>query len=206
MQSKPLIISLEGCIGVGKSTLGPLMKDAFTVSHPSIFYPEVFDVPLLNLYLSNMSTYADCFQLNSIIRRLDLLDICIANKDEGIHSIIDRSIYGDLCFVSMLSDQNLVSSRVASTIDDLVSSYRNEINFIIHLKTSASNCMSRLHTRGHSSELSAYTLQYFDNLIKAHDNILSSIKGSTVITVDASDSPSTICSNLVPFFFSYIKI
>ena len=112
-----MIISIEGNIGSGKSTILTMLRDLLKDNENIIFVDEPVSEwanvkdnnrNILELFYQDKKTYSFCFQILAYITRLrKLLDL----KDRESKIIIcERSIYTDkYVFAKMLYQQNHIN-------------------------------------------------------------------------------------------------
>lgn len=111
INSYPIIITIEGNIGSGKSTLVNHLSDAFNDSDSVYFLQEPVDEwnkitddtgkTMIEKYYENQEKYAFSFQMMAYISRLTLLRNALKNNPKII--ITERSIFTDKnVFASML--------------------------------------------------------------------------------------------------------
>lgn len=111
INSSPIIITIEGNIGSGKSTLVNHLSDAFNDSDSVYFLQEPVDEwnkitddtgkTMIEKYYENQEKYAFSFQMMAYISRLTLLRNALKNNPKII--ITERSIFTDKnVFASML--------------------------------------------------------------------------------------------------------
>jgi deoxyadenosine/deoxycytidine kinase len=114
------IISLDGNIGSGKSTLYAQLKTIFKDNPRVFFLPEPVDtwntitdengVTILENYYNDQKKFAFSFQMMAYISRLSLLRKALKNNDYNI-IFTERSIYTDKnVFAMMLKDDEKIST------------------------------------------------------------------------------------------------
>jgi len=181
-----LTFSIEGNIGVGKTTLlRQLQRDLETIPFnwirrgKSIFYGEVVDEHLINLFYSDPKKYAFTFQWDILKSRIDQYDHMLANKyRKGIDSTFsDRSLFGDLMFTLLQVKHGNITTEEASIYLDKMGMDENEICFnrlpfkafdrIVILYAAPHTCKLRIDERGRKFE-KEITMAYLDKL----DNML----------------------------------
>lgn len=129
-KKKPIIISIEGNIGSGKSTILNHLKDYYKnktsigsicfLDEPVELWNTIKDsngVTILEKYYSNIDKYAFSFQMMAYISRLSIFRKAIKQDYDII--ITERSIYTDCnIFAQMLYDNKKIE----------------EVNFVIYKK------------------------------------------------------------------------
>lgn len=179
------IISIEGAIGIGKTTLGKsIVKFLNTVQVVAKFYTEPFNQKMLELFLSDMKKYAYSFQLYMLTRRqLDYND-AYHDRNNTI-SVLDRSLTGDYVFMSLQKKYGNVSDV---EFDTYVEEYNKFVKYkpdvVIYLNVDPDIMRQRIATRNRPGE-TTYDLQYLVELQNQYNVILPShISSEKIITVD----------------------
>jgi deoxyguanosine kinase len=119
-EAEMTLISIEGNIGAGKSTLIELLKTKFPsvvfVDEPVDVWGTVKDsrgVTILEKYYENQTRYAFAFQMMAFITRVSRLRTALESNP---HSIIvtERSVFTDReIFAKMLHDAGKIEVRKA---------------------------------------------------------------------------------------------
>lgn len=170
------IILVEGIIGAGKSTLGRELSTMLNdIGIKARLFEEEINMPLLELFLSDMKRYAFTFQMYMLQNRQGVYRdaITYAEQHNGI-SIVDRSLFGDIAFAMMHHSSgniesvewNVYQSTIESTTLRMPSS-------IIYLDVSPSTAMRRISSRNRGSESSQYDEEYLRSL---HDSYMKSME------------------------------
>ncbi len=102
-----IVISIEGNIGVGKSTLLKRLSELGL----SVLLEPVPDESLMSRYYSNPKLYALEVQLNFLNRRRSLLTDFLEKNVYKNLVFIDRSILGDLAFAKTMHKTNILSDE-----------------------------------------------------------------------------------------------
>ena len=149
-------ISVEGLIGVGKSTF---VKHFCEMTSYSPLYESVSDNPFLNLFYEDQNRWAFTLQMYF------LYDRCKNHMVEG-NILLDRSIYGDICFANILRDQKTMDIQEFESYMShfsLVESFIPKLDVCIHLHISEEEAMGRIAKRNRSFE-SNIPLDYLQRL------------------------------------------
>lgn len=168
LRGKELI--LEGLIGAGKSTMGQsLEKYLNSLGLKAKYFAEFLHKPLLDLYLDNMEKYAFPFQVIIARERLQIYSKARRFSKKGGISIIDRGLLGDLTFARMQKEKGFISPSEYETYLSLLNHKENPEPYLtIFLECSPQTAFERMKKRNHSSEVSGYTLEYFEQLNSAY--------------------------------------
>jgi deoxyadenosine/deoxycytidine kinase len=187
-----MLISIEGNIGSGKSTIINYLKKLknhkiIFVDEPVSEWLEIKDnegVNALDCFYKNKKENAFCFQVLAYITRLKkLMDIIKTSKDMII--ITERSIETDKnVFAKMLYDEEMFNSIQWETYNYWFNTFKDisQVNMILYVKTNPIKCLERIHIRNRVEE-SNIPLEYLENCHKYHENWIKDSK-TNIITLD----------------------
>lgn len=207
---KPFIVTIEGSVGVGKTTLGKSLI-RYINQHAEFenqdYYAEPFNQQMLEQFLSDPKKYAYTFQLYMLNRRQTIYALAqVKNND----CIIDRSLAGDYVFANVQHKKgNITDSEfeVYQQIFDEFAPYKPDV--IIFLKTSTEVAMSRIRSRDRNGEC-VYTPEYIEELTREYEYTLKTQYPNTKIHyVDWSSPqelengylPDEVCKNILTSIF-----
>ena len=189
--SVPNVISVEGNIGSGKSTVMKIIKDRFRndnrvafVAEPVDIWREIKDengVDLLTNFYKNQEKYSFHFQMAAYISRI--ASIREAAKNPLIKLIVvERSIFTDKnVFAKMLYDDGKISKLEYNIylkwFDEFSILINHSIN--IYIKTSPEVAFKRVQKRGRQGE--SIPLEYLVKCHEYHDVWLNSCENTHVI-------------------------
>jgi len=174
------IISIEGNIGSGKSTLIKMLKDLN--NKQIVFLPEPVDewnnivdsngTNILTKYYSDQKRYAFSFQMMAYITRLKQLMECIYDDDTII--ITERCLYTDReIFAKMLYDSGLIEEIEYSIylrwFDFFIKNI--QINKFIYLRVEPSISFERILKRNREGEI--IPIEYLQNCHDYHETWLN---------------------------------
>ena len=165
------VFTLEGIIGVGKTTLGrSLEKYLDEIGISAKFFPEYVNKRLLGQYIGDMKRYAYSFQMIMLCKRIEIYRDAERFAATGGVAIIDRSIIGDKTFARMQKDNGNFTDDEWETY---LSFIRQEIQLTpsasVFLRCTAKTSMDRVKQRGIEAEVNGYTSEYMDQLHAAYD-------------------------------------
>lgn len=172
------IISIEGNIGSGKSTILSFIKDLNY--NDIIFVDEPVDEWInikdndgnnaLELFYKDKEKNSFWFQILAYITRLrNLLNILENNNNKII--ICERSIYTDkYVFAEMLYDFGLISNIEWTTYLYWFDTFQNKtkLNHIIYIDTEPSICYQRIISRSRNEEINKISLDYLQKCHEKH--------------------------------------
>jgi len=170
--SNKRLISIEGCIGVGKTTLGKDIVDMLnTLNIIAKFYPEPFNQNMLRQFIDNPKLYAYAFQMYMLTRRQLDYNEAYRERDTTI-SILDRSLTGDYTFMSLQREFNNVSEEDFKIYsEEYVKFTKYEPDTVIYLNVDLNTMKERIAKRGRDGE-EKYDFDYLEKLGKKYLEIL----------------------------------
>ncbi|UPA12504.1 deoxynucleoside kinase [Borrelia venezuelensis] len=144
------MIVIEGLIGVGKTTLGHVLSKEFNIP----FYSELnneFTLSMLDKFYKDKSRWAFLVQINFLNERFKLIKSIFKTKG----GILDRSIYGDRVFASLLNDSGYISNDEYKIYLDLLDNmleHSQKPVLMIYLDCSVDEAEHRIKNRNRSFE------------------------------------------------------
>jgi deoxyguanosine kinase len=205
-----MLISIEGNIGSGKSTIIKYLK---TLKNDKIvFVDEPVDEwqniksngkNALELFYENQKDNAFWFQILAYITRLrNLLATIEKNPDKLI--VTERSIYTDkFVFAKMLYESGNISDIEFQTYNYWFDTFREKtkLNYILYVNTKPEECIKRINTRNRTEEKDI-KLEYLQACHEKHLEWMQSISDETIIEIDGHVSIDNIQSNVSQFISS----
>ena len=192
--SNKKVITIEGNIGVGKSTFTNIMKQAFD---NSIIVSEPVDMWLntktnsgeniLGLFYKDIPRWAYTFQNLAYVTRMMKIQDAIESDNDII--FLDRSLGTDrYVFEKMLHDDGLITDIEHTMYEiwcDFYKTYVNKTNNwnYIYLRCTPDTAFSRIQKRGREEEKNI-SLEYLTKLHKYHDDWLNKIDNILIIDCD----------------------
>lgn len=201
---KPIIVSIEGNIGVGKSTL---LTDIETICHRDNFDIECLFEPvkqwedvrdpvtnetMLTKYYREPAKYAFPFQIMAYSTQVHQLLHTITKPDAKKIVLTERSLESNHeVFTKMLYDNTLIEDTsyqiYKMNADTHKMSYNNRPNLntdaYIYLKSSPETCMERIHKRNRGGE-SQITLDYLEDCHHYHETWLNKLSMNRCYVLD----------------------
>lgn len=171
------VITVEGLIGAGKSTLGrSVVRYLNSLGLEAIFYSEFVHPSLLEQYIGDMDKYGYSFQIIMVRERLRIYKEASKAAEMGKIAIVDRCILGDIAFAKMLYDQGIISNEEWKIYLSLIRKDQIiEPSLTIYLDCSATEAFRRMKVRSNDAEVSGYTLKYFQQLEKSYNQIIQGV-------------------------------
>lgn len=193
------IISIEGNIGSGKSTLVSLLKDTFenTKSNPYdvIFLQEPVDEwenikdsagnTMLEKFYQDQEKYSFPFQMMAYISRLALLKKTVEDNPNAV-ILTERSLYTDkYVFAKMLHDSGKIEDVnyqiYLRWFDTFASDF--PIHGIVYISSNPETCKQRIQKRSRTGE-DVISLEYLKNCSTYHDDMV--LTNANILTLDGN--------------------
>ena len=186
------VISIEGNIGSGKSTILNILKsklsDVIFIDEPVDEWFKIKDnnnKNMLELFYNNKNKYSFVFQITAYITRLrKLIEILKDNNDKII--ICERSIYTDkYVFAKMLYQDKFINDIEWNSYNYWFDTFKeiSKLDGIIYVNTKPDICFDRIKKRNRNGE-SNISLDYLNNCHQKHLDWIS--KESNVLEIDGN--------------------
>ena len=187
--TKVRIISIDGSIGSGKTTMMERIKQHYKDNSNIIFACEPVEqwskitdehgTEMLKLFYKNQTECAFAFQMMAYISRLSGLRKIIRENPDIKIIITERSLYTDkYIFEKMLYDQGKIKEYEHQIylmwFDEFAKDF--DINDVIYIKTDPSKCYERVHIRAREGE-ELIPLSYLEECHKYHEEFLDPMSG-----------------------------
>lgn len=199
-----IIISLEGNIGAGKSTVGQRLKASGLfdfLEEPISLWREGFAANLLQRMYTDMDRWAFTFQIMAFVTRVKTWQEILSRTDHQ-RVVLERSVFTDRrVFAANLHRRGAISDveweLYCGLWDFLVSHYCVQPDHIIYLRTPVDVCMERIRVRGREEE-SQISLEYLRQIEELHDQWLMGNPGAMVLDGTRQWRPEEILELLRP--------
>jgi len=192
-----MLISVEGNIGSGKSTIVESMKQMYGNSREFIFIQEPVDVwktikdkeghDIIEKFYGDQKKYGFSFQMMAYITRLSLLKSTIRDNP-GKHIIMERSMYTDKnVFAKMLH----VDGKIEDVEYQIYTRWFNEfledahIDKTIYIRASPFVCCSRIQKRNRDGE-AGISVDYLTNCSYYHDDWIMKMNPLQRLIIDVN--------------------
>lgn len=221
---RPIIVSIEGNIGSGKSTILKLLKNIkfedFGIKNLNIrkiiFIPEPINdwnnikdknnETIISKFYNNLNKYSFSFQMMAYISRLSIIKKYIKENPECIF-VTERTLFTDKnVFCKMLYD----AGNMEEVEYQIYNKWFDEFNTIpihsyIYIKSDATVCKDRINKRNRPGE-DSITLEYLEKCNEYHNNWLTKINNSLIFdgNIDNSDEQE-YQQNILNKILDYIK-
>lgn len=186
------IVSIEGNIGSGKSTLVEELRKIYSGKPNICFLQEPVDIwdtikdkdgtTMLTKFYGDTQKYSFAFQMMAYISRLSLLKKALKQNYDVI--VVERSMYTDkMVFAKMLYDDKNIEEVEYQIYNKWFDEFIEDIPPIkvIYVKTSPEVANQRVQKRGRMGEV--IPLDYLKNCHKYHEDWLNN--NTTKLTIEA---------------------
>ena len=208
------IISIEGNIGSGKSTLISCLKtfydtNVYFLEEPVNDWVEIKDTDGKNIiekFYENQETYSFSFQMMAYISRLSVLKKAIEYcKLKNIKLIIcERSLQTDKnVFCKMLHDSKKIEDVNFQIYNKWFDEFITEIPkiYYIYVKTKPDTALKRVKKRNRKGE--TMDLSYLKMCSEYHDKWLNSINSFIIDGNNNSNETFTYANDIISSFLNY---
>ena len=194
-----IIISIEGNIGVGKSTFINILKNKWiseggceVISEPVDLWKNIINTDgknILQTFYEDIPRWAYSFQNIACITRMMKMEDIIKNSSSK-YIFLDRSLGTDKnVFEAMLYDQGQINKLEHSMYNFWCDFYHQYVRpqnnqIYIYLKASPETCASRIKKRGRIEE-KTIELEYLKGLNNYHDKWL--LNECNVVIIDCEE-------------------
>lgn len=194
------IISIEGNIGVGKSTIVDLLKSKYNkeenqsiifLQEPVQQWETIMDesgVSILERFYKDQKSWSFAFQIMAYISRLSILKDAVKKNPNSI-IITERSLFTDKnVFAKMLYDDGMINKIEYQIYLRWFNDFIEEVPITgyIYLNADPKICSERISKRSRKGE--SIPLQYLEKCHKYHEDWLlnSDISKDMFINLDCS--------------------
>lgn len=176
-----LWISIEGCVGVGKTTVLKELSKINSDWDDLFIYPEPISEweECLKLFYSNKKKYAFHMQIRSNLSFINIYNKIFKRRGNGGVFITERCSYSVVnIFNKMLYNDKKLTMLEYNMINELVDNTQKRVpDIIIYLKSNVDICSNRIIERGDTPINNIY----LSKLIDYHDNFLLNNPRTVVI-------------------------
>lgn len=210
MPSRPLIVSIEGNIGAGKTTIIDKLQEKMRANTDILFLREPVDIwegikdpetgeNILQKFYGNPSKYAFSFQVMAYATRISLIREAIRNNQHCKMIICERSLDADKqIFAQMLHDDGMIDNVHFQIYNRFYTEYSDDfsLNGIVYIDADAEICHQRIAKRSRTGE-GGIELAYLEKCKSYHDNwLLHNSIETDVLRIHANDEVSYDLSDI----------
>lgn len=200
--ASPKIISVEGGIGAGKTTiieqLENLYKDDETVQflrEPVSIWESIQDSSgenILQKFYKDTKKFAFTFQVMAFVTRLSMIRKIIRENPDCRVIICERSLEADRhIFAKMLFDDGNIDEIHYKIYLKFYDEYKNDfkLNGIVYINADAEICSERIKKRARGGEESV-PIEYLRNCQRYHDDWLDNLPEGMVLNIKTNEDVS----------------
>jgi deoxyadenosine/deoxycytidine kinase len=186
------IVSIEGNIGSGKSTILRVLKEYFNENKKIIFLQEPVDewekikdknnVTILTKFYDNQEKYSFAFQMMAYISRLSLLKRTIEKNPDAI-IITERCLNTDrYVFAKMLYDTGKLEDIEYQIYLNWFEHFLDiqKIQKVVYLKTEPDICYFRISKRNRTGE-SNISIDYLKQCHQYHEDMINCLTDKKLV-------------------------
>lgn len=198
MSSKPTIISIEGNIGAGKTTIIEKLQQNLAHDQTILFLREPVEIwesirdsnneNILQKFYGDSSKYAFTFQVMAYATRLSMLRELIRNNPQCKMIICERSLDADKhIFAKMLYEDGTMEEIQYKIYQMFYKEYAEDfsVDGIIYIDAEPETCYQRVSKRSREGE-SSISLEYLTKCHQYHRSWLTTASTIEVLTIDAN--------------------
>jgi deoxyadenosine/deoxycytidine kinase len=204
MPVRPLIISIEGNIGAGKTTIIDKLQEKMRANTDVLFLREPVDIwesikdpdsgeNILQKFYGNPTKYAFSFQVMAYATRISLIREAIRNNKHCKMIICERSLDADKqIFAQMLHDDGMIDNLQFQIYNRFYTEYSDDfsLNGIVYIDADADICFQRIAKRSRSGE-GGIEQSYLEKCKLYHDNwLIHNPIATNVLRINANDEVS----------------
>jgi deoxyadenosine/deoxycytidine kinase len=206
-----MIISIDGNIGSGKSTLFNNLKEYYRDNDNIIFFEEPIEEwmnlvddennSMLQKFYNDKNRYSFSFQIMVFITIFSKLRKLV-NENPNKIIITERSLLtSKFVFAEMLYQNGHLEKTEYLIFEKLVNEFIEEIpvDYIIYLKSDPELCYNRIQERNRSGE-NNIDIFYLINLELYH-NLFIERREYPTLELNARYSPEFLCGTVINYFF-----
>ena len=189
--TKPLIISIDGNIGSGKTTLYQSLKDRYKNNSNIVFLKEpvgewekIMDEDgntMLQKFYGDQDKYSFSFQMMAFISRFSILRKAIKENPNSI-IITERCLYTDkYVFAKMLYDNKMMEDVNYQIYCKWFEEFSQEIQMskIIYIQTDPEICLERINKRNRTGE-DTIELDYLNLCFRYHEDMIIELREKNI--------------------------
>ncbi len=175
------MIVIDGVVGVGKSTLMEILTQEGYIP----FREPVEENPLLDKFYYDRKRYAFPLQVYFLNRRFKQIKEASALEK----AVLDRSIYGDVIFAKMLSDQGDMEKAEFALYEELLENMLEHLKapkLMIYLESSVDAVVKKIQKRGREYELVVEN-EYWQTLNREYTEYFKTYNKSPLLTINVDN-------------------
>jgi deoxycitidine kinase/deoxyguanosine kinase len=205
----PIIISIEGNIGAGKSTIFNQLQQYYSTNLKIVFMKEPVDIwsevkdddtneNILVKYYNNPSKYAFGFQIMVYSAQCKLYKQLLQENPQCEIIISERSMdAGRNVFAQMLKHDGCIDDIHYKIYNSLYDVFKYDLKYIFYISVNPEICLRRTIQRNREGE-SSISINYLQKCKDYYDSWINNLSKdeTTVISINGNqDDNGTYCVN-----------
>jgi len=207
---QPIIISIEGNIGAGKTTIVEKLQNKYRTNENIVFLKEPVGIwetitdkngiTILEKFYENPDKYSFAFQVMAFATRSSTIKNAIKQNPNCEVIICERSLEADNnIFAKMLKDDNKIGEVEYQIYELFYNNSKDDIklNGVVYIDSSPNVCLERINKRNRTGE-NDIEYEYLKKCKDYHDNwlITNDEKNDLpVVRIDTNEDVSYVESN-----------
>jgi len=209
-----LILSIDGNIGGGKSTIINNLKNQFINEDHIIFLEEPVkewikikddNQNILEKFYEDTVKYAFPFQMMALITRFHMINEIIKKNPKAI-IITERSLYTDkYIFAKMLFESNKINTFEYQIYNKWFNEFAQKLpkHKYIYISSNPQFCFERIRERNRDGE-DRIDIDYLISCNKYHDEMFNKIYPDLIVNIDGKDLNSDEYNKLLNTIRTFI--
>ena len=194
--NKGAVISIEGLIGCGKTTLVANLCDKHNYAP---FFEPVETNPYLEDYYKEPKRYAFTMQVHLLWERYKMFQSAYYRSLQGEVCVLDRSPQGDYAFALVQDMDGYFTKNEFQTyknMNQILHSQMANSDLVIWLDVSPEEVIERIKKRSRNCEYNI-PIEYLQHLYDAYQTVLASLeKQTSVVRIDARPNVEVVLASV----------
>ncbi|MBU8913045.1 MAG: deoxynucleoside kinase [Spirochaetales bacterium] len=195
VRGEPVVIIIEGQIGVGKTTMGVVLERELDITlYRELQRPETHS--LLDRFYADQGRWAFTLQIHFLNERFRMIKQI---RDAG-GGALDRSIYGDRIFADVLHEDGQMNEEEYVTYTTLLDNMLEHVqppDLLVYLDCTVDTALNRIKKRDRGLE-STIPRDYLERLNKRYLRFYDAYEASPKMLIDTDARPIDVRANVPP--------
>lgn len=176
------IICIDGVVGVGKSSLAKILSETYNFE---LYEEPVINNPILDKFYYDKKRWSFPLQIFFLNKRFE----AIKEAEKLNECIMDRSIYGDVIFSRMLTEDKDLTFEEFEIYEELLGNMLEHIKaplLTIYLESNVENAVNKINKRGRDYE-KIVDISYWQHLNKHYRDYFEAYNISDVLKINVDE-------------------
>ncbi len=195
VRGEPIVIIIEGQIGVGKTTMGVVLERELDIKlYRELQRPETLS--LLDRFYADQRRWAFTLQIHFLNERFRMIKQI---RDAG-GGALDRSIYGDRIFADVLHEDGQMNEEEYVTYTTLLDNMLEHVqppDLLVYLDCTVDTALRRIKERDRGLE-SSIPRDYLERLNQRYLRFYDAYDVSPKMLIDTDERPIDVSTNVAP--------